>query len=139
MEISRKKLLISAGLIGILGILITVFSVYHSQHMGHSYLQYPLFLYGATILALIIGGFIVYLFEEKINKLQLNKLLKILPRDERKVIQLLIERNEVEQRKLGTLTELNTVKISRVVSTLEQRGIIEKKKQGYTNLIILKL
>jgi uncharacterized membrane protein len=139
MEISKKKLLISAGLIGLLGILITVFSVYHSQHMGHSYLQYPMFLYGTTILSLIIGGFIVYLFEEKINKLQLNKLLKILPRGERKVIQLLIERNEVEQRKLGTLTELNTVKISRIISTLEQRGIIEKKKQGYTNLIILKL
>jgi uncharacterized membrane protein len=55
------------------------------------------------------------------------------------VIQLLIERNEIEQKRLATLTELNTVKISRVISTLEQRGIIEKKKQGYTNLIILKL
>ena len=139
MEISKNKLLISAILIVLLGILITVFSVYHSQHMGHSYLQYPMFLYGATILSLVIGGFIVYLFEEKINKLQLNKLLKILPRDERKVLQILIERKEIEQRKLGTLTELNTVKISRVISTLEQRGIVEKKKQGYTNLIILKL
>jgi len=139
MEISKNKLLISAGLIGLLAVLITVFSVYHSQHMGQSYLQYPVFLYGTTILSLIIGGFIVYLFEEKINKLQLHKLLKILPRDERKVIQLLIERNEIEQRKLGTLTELNTVKISRVISLLEQRGVIEKKKQGYTNLIILRL
>ncbi|MBT3690629.1 hypothetical protein HN592_04980 [Candidatus Woesearchaeota archaeon] len=139
MEISKNKLLISAGLIGLLGVLITVFSVYHAQHLGKAYFQFPLFLYGATIIALIVGGFIVYLFEEKINKLQLNKLLKILPKDERKVIQLLIERNEIEQKRLATLTELNTVKISRVISTLEQRGIIEKKKQGYTNLIILKL
>ena len=139
MEISRNKLFISAGLIALLGVLITVFSVYHSQHMGQSYLQYPMFLYGTTILSLIIGGFIVYLFEEKINRLQLNKLLKILPKEERKIIQILMDRNEIEQRKLGTLTELNTVKISRVLSTLEQRGIIEKKKQGYTNLIILKL
>ena len=66
-------------------------------------------------------------------------IVEILPKDERKVIQLLIERNEIEQKRLATLTELNTVKISRVISTLEQRGIIEKKKQGYTNLIILKL
>jgi len=139
MEISRKKLLISAGLVVILGTLITVFSVYHSQHMGHPYLQYAVFLYGTAILSFIIGGFIVYLFEEKVNKLQLNKLLKILPKDERKVLEVLTERNEVEQRKLGTLTELSTVKISRVISNLEQRGIIEKKKQGYTNLIILKL
>ena len=139
MEISGNKLLISVALIGLLGVLITVFSVYHSQHMGHSYLQYPMFLYGTTIISLILGGFIVYLFEQKISKLQLNKLLKILPQDERKVIKLLVERNEVEQRKLGTLAELSTVKVSRVISTLEQKGIIEKKKQGYTNLIILKL
>ena len=139
MEISKDKLLISAGLLAILGILITVFSVYHSKHMGHSYLQYPAFLYGAALLSLIVGGFIVYLFEEKINKSQLDKLLKILPKDERKVLQLLIKRNEVEQRKLGTLTELSTVKVSRVISTLEQKGVIEKKKKGYTNLIILKL
>ena len=75
MEISKNKLLISAALVGMLGVLITVFSVYHSQHMGHSYLQYPLFLYGVAILSLIVGGLIVYLFENKINKLQLNKLL----------------------------------------------------------------
>ena len=139
MEISKNKILITGGLIGLLGILITVFSVYHSEHMGHSYLQYPMFLYGTTILSLITGGFIVYLFEEKINNSQLNKLLNILPKDERKVIKLLIERKEIEQRKLATLTELTTVKISRVISTLEQRGLIEKKKQGYTNLIVLKL
>lgn len=139
MEISKNKLLISASLIGLLGVLITVFSVYHTEHMGHLYLQYPLFLYGTTVLSLVVGGSVVYLFEEKVNMLQLNKLLKILPRDERKVLQLLIERNEIEQRKLGTLTELNAVKISRVISALEQRAVIEKKKQGYTNLIILKL
>ena len=139
MEISRNKLLISVALLGLLGILITAFSIYHTKHMGGSYLQYPLFLYGTSLLSLIVGGVIVYLFEEKINKAQLNKLLKILPRDERKVLDLLIKRHEVEQRKLGTLAELSTVKVSRVISTLEQRGIIEKKKHGYTNLIILKL
>jgi len=139
MEISKNKVFISGSLIGFLAILITIFSVYHSQHMGHSYLQYPMFLYGTMILSLVIGGFIMYLFEDKINKLQLNKLLSILPRDERKVLNILFERKEVEQRKLGTLTELNTVKISRIISILEQRGMIEKKKQGYTNLILLKL
>lgn len=139
MEISKKKILISAGLLGLLGFLITVFSVDHAKHMSNTYLQYPLFLYGTTIIALVVGGFVVYLFEEKINKLQLNKILKILPNDEKKVLQLLVERKEIEQRKLGTLSGLSTVKISRVISTLERRRIIEKKKQGYTNLIILKL
>ncbi|MBT4208174.1 MarR family transcriptional regulator [Candidatus Woesearchaeota archaeon] len=139
MEISRNKILISSGLVGLLTIMITVFSIYHTQHLGKAYLQYPLFLYGTTIISLAIGGFIVYLFEEKINKLQLSKLLAILPNDERKVLKILFDRKEIEQKKLTTLAELSTVKISRVISTLEQRGIIEKKKHGYTNLIVLKL
>ncbi|RMF06595.1 hypothetical protein D6764_01890 [Candidatus Woesearchaeota archaeon] len=139
MELSGKKLAVSASMIFLLGALITIFSVYHSLHMGHSYLQYPLFLYGTTILSLITGGIIVYLFEEKINTLQLEKLLSVLPADERKVVKLLLERKEIEQKKLATLAGLSTVKTSRIISLLEQRGIVEKKKQGYTNLIILRL
>ncbi len=139
MQITKNKVLISAGLVLLLGILITVFSMYHTKHMGNTFFQYPLFLYGTTILSLAIGGYIVYLFEEKINKVQIGKLLSILPHDERKVMRLLLERKEIEQKKLGTLSELSPVKISRVSSILEQRGVIEKKKHGYTNLIVLKI
>ena len=139
MEISKNRLLISAGLVGILGILITVFSVYHTQHMGIGYFQYPLFLYGTSIISLALGAFIMYLLENKLNILQLNKLLSILPADERKVMRILIERKEIEQKRLASLSELSRVKLSRVVSVLESRGVIEKKKHGYTNLIILKI
>ena len=139
MEISKNKLLISAGLVVILGVLITIFSVYHAQHMGIGYFQYPLFLYGTSILSLAIGIFIMYLLEEKVNKAQIKKLLSILPADEGKVMRILIERKEIEQRKLATLSELSTVKMSRVISVLGQRGVIEKKKHGYTNLIILRI
>ena len=139
MEISSNKLIISAGLVGLLGVLITIFSVYHAQHMGIGSFQYPLFLYGTTILSLAIGAFIMYLFENKLNKLQLNRMLSVLPKDERNVMKILIERGEIEQKKLATLSELSTVKMSRVISVLEQRRIIEKKKHGYTNLIILRI
>lgn len=139
MEIKKQRLFVTVGLVGLLGAIITVFSVYHAVHMGNSLWQYPLFLYGTTIASLALGGFIVYLFEEKINTMELEKLLSILPANERKVLKLLIERKEVEQNKLGTLSGLSRVKISRIVSVLERRGVVEKKKQGYTNLVILKL
>ncbi|RMD66976.1 hypothetical protein D6817_02840 [Candidatus Pacearchaeota archaeon] len=139
MEISKNKLLIAGGMVALLGVIITTFSVYHASHMHGLYFQYPAFLYGTAILSLVVGGLIVYLFEEKINKQQLKKILKILPKDERKVMQVLIERNEIEQNKLQTFTELSKVKVSRVVANLEQRGIVEKKKHGYTNLIILRI
>ncbi len=135
---NNKKLLTSAGLLLLLGILITVFSIYHTSHMGTTAIQYPLFLYGTTILSLIIGGYIVYLFQEKINTSQVDKLLSILPTNEKKVMKILLERKEIEQKRLGTLSGLNPVKMSRVSSILQERGVIEKKKQGYTNLIVLK-
>mgnify|MGYP004001962971 FL=1 len=139
MQITKNKILISAGMILLLAILITTFSMYHTKHLGSTFFQYPLFLYGTTILSLAIGGYIVYLFEDKISKVQIGKLLSILPPDERRVMKLLLERKEIEQNKLGTLAELSPVKISRAISILEQRGIIEKKKHGYTNLIVLKI
>ncbi len=139
MEIKRDRLLISSVLVGLLGVLITVFSIYHAVHMGDSLWQYPLFLYGTTILSLAVGGLVTYLFEERINNSQLEKLLSVLPPAERVVMKLLIERREVEQKRLGTLSGLSRVKVSRVISVFEQRGVIEKKKQGYTNLIILRL
>ncbi len=139
MELSKKKIVIPSVLIGLLFVLITVFSMYHVHHLGKAYFQFPLFLYGATILSLAVGGFVVYIFEKEINASQVIKVLSVLPPDERKVLKILFDRKEIEQNKLGTLSDLSSVKMSRVISTLEQRGIIEKKKQGYTNLIILKL
>ncbi len=133
-----KKLLISGGLILGLGVLITGFSLYHLEHMGGSII-YPLFLYGTTLLALGVGGFVVYLFSDRLDERRVAKLLAVLPTDERKVLRVLMERKEVEQKLLATLTQLSAVKTSRVLTTLESRGVVEKRKHGYTNLVTLRL
>ncbi len=139
MEIKKERLLVTIVLVGILGVLITIFSLYHAAHMGNSMWEYPFFLYGTSVLSLAIGGFVVYLLEEKVSTFQLEKLLSVLPAGEAKVLKLLIERKEVDQNRLVTLSGLSRVKVSRIVSVLEQRKIVEKKKQGYTNLVILKI
>ena len=139
MEISSKRLLISAVLVVALGATITIFSIYHTLHMGSAFLQYPLFLYGTAILSFLFGGSIVYLFEGRVNKLQLDRLLSVLPSDERIIMKILVERNEIEQSKLVTLSRMNKVRVSRILLRLEQRKIIVKKKHGYTNMILLKI
>ena len=139
MDIPRKRVVLVAGLLFLLALLITIFSSYHAKHMGAASLQYPLFLYGTMILSLVIGGFSVYLFETRIDTAHVEKFLKLLPGDERVVMRVLFSRKEVEQRKLVPLTGLTTVRVSRVLAHLEQRGVVEKRKQGYTNLVILKL
>ncbi len=133
-----KRLLISLALVVCLGALITAFSLYHMRHMGGSY-QYPLFLYGTALLALAVGGMLVYLFEEKVDARKVDKLLAILPSDERKVLRLLLARKELDQKRLATLAGLSAVKTSRVLSTLAARGVVDKKKHGYTNLVTLRL
>jgi len=139
MEVSRGKLVVTGSLIIALGAVITSFSIYHAVHLGKSYPQYPLFLYGTALLGIAVGGYSVFLLQNKISEHHLNKLLSMLPADERKVIACLMDRKEIEQNRLATLTGLSNVKISRILHTLSARGIIEKKKQGYTNLIISKV
>lgn len=138
LEINKKKF-VPVILIIILLILITVFSVYHTQHLGKAYLQYPLFLYGTNILSLLIGGYVVYIYGSRLDNGKFKRLISVLPVDERKVFKLIMGRKEIEQSKIGSLTGLSTVKVSRIIRDFETKGVVEKKKHGYTNLIVLKI
>lgn len=139
MDTTPKKLALSAGLIIALGIIITAFSTYHAKHMQAHSVAYPLFLYGTALVSLAIGGLVVYLLGDRITRKQLEGLTAVLPPDERKVMRLLIERKEIEQKRLVALSGLSAVKTSRVLSTLEGRGVVERKRLGTTNLVTCKL
>ncbi len=133
------KLNIFAGfLFLILAALITWFSVYHSTHMSGGNFTYPAFLYSIAITALVLGGVITYLFEERIEDKKVESLMAMLPVSERKIMKVLVNKGEIEQKKLVSLTGMSRVKVSRTLSKLEDRGIIDKKKHGYTNLIIFR-
>ena len=74
----------------------------------------------------------------KINKIQLERVLKILPREERVVVKILLDNDgSVEQNKLVVLSGFNKVQISRILHKLDQRGVVEKKHMGNTNLVVL--
>ena len=64
-------------------------------------------------------------------------LLKILPEDERTIVRVLLKEKKIEQMYLVAESGLSKVKVSRLISKLEQRGIVEKKPLGNTNLIKL--
>ena len=133
-EVSEKKLYVAIATVFLLGVLLAVANAHHVTTMG---MRFPMFVYGISFASLAAGGFIALLFQWKINKIQLNKILKMLPEEDRRILSELIRKNEIEQSKLVLLTGLSKVKVSRTVSKLEQRGIIKKKSFGNTNLIIL--
>jgi len=136
-EVPISRLLISFGLIFILGILFAVFNGYYTEETGSSF---SWIVYGISFISLVIGAVIILLFQWKINEIKLKSILNILPADEKAIFTILIENNNsIEQNKLVALSGYNKVKISRILTKYEQKGIISKKGIGNTNMIILKL
>lgn len=134
-----KRLLLLTGLIILLSSLVTVFSIYHAQHRGGFYLRYPLFLYSTAVISIALGAVIVLFFKERLEKHKIENILEVLPSNEKKIMKVLIDREEIEQKKLVTLSELSRVKVSRVLSRLEEREVISKRTHGHTNLITLEI
>ena len=136
MEITNKKLIIAVGLLFALGVNLAWSNAYCAVSMGHMFA--PL-LYGIALIALATGGAITLLFQWKVDRIQLEKVISILPNDEKKVLKIIIDKKSISQTELKYLSELSKVKVSRIVSKLEQRNIIEKKPYGNTNLITRKI
>jgi uncharacterized membrane protein len=121
----------------LLGVLFSIVNGYYATEEGSSL---PLIVYGISFVSIVIGGGIVVLFQTKINKVQLVRVLKILPEGERKVISLLLESNgSLEQNRLVALSGVNKVKVSRILSELEGRGVVVRVNLGNTKLVSLKV
>ena len=93
---------------------------------------------------LFTGSFIYYfmnrdsLKKNKVVKKSFNKFFNFLEKDERKILEFVLKNsNEVHQSVISKELNLDKVRVSRVINTLESKGIIIKKKKGMTNLIIL--
>ena len=72
---------------------------------------------------------------EKEKKEKLNNLIG----DEKKIMEVLLrEEGSVYQSDLIKETHLTKVKVSRVLDKLEGKGLIERKRRGMTNIIVLK-
>ncbi len=135
MEVSPKKLILALALVFILGILFAFVNGLYTQKEGSAL---PLIVYAVSAVSLILGGALVIMFQWKISKMQIQKVVKILPADERILVTVLLENNNaIEQNKLVALSGLNKVKVSRLIKELELRGVIKKSNLGNTNLIVL--
>lgn len=64
------------------------------------------YLYGIALIALTTGGAVVLLFQWKVDKIQFEKVISILPEDERRVLKIIIEKKSIFQTELKHLSEL---------------------------------
>ena len=137
MDIDNKRLIIGMSFIFVLGIMFAIVNGFYTSSTNE---QLPLIVYGISFLSIIIGAFIVVLFQWKMNKIQLEKVLKILPSEERVIVKVLLDNDDsIEQNKLVVLSGFTKVKVSRIVKKLVEREVVEKKFMGNTNLVLLKI
>lgn len=137
MELDTKRLVIGMSLVFVLGILFAIVNGFYTSSTNQ---QLPLIVYGISFLSILIGAFIVVMFQWKINKIQLDRVLKILPKEERTVVKILLDNNgSIEQNKLVVLSGFTKVQISRIVQKLVARDVVEKRNLGNTNLVMLKI
>ena len=93
---------------------------------------------------IFIGSLIYYLLslnniKEK-GHLQegFQKILLFLEKEEKRIIEEILNNSgEIYQSKLCSSLKLDKVKCSRIISKLEKKEIIHRKKEGMTNIIIL--
>jgi uncharacterized membrane protein len=75
----------------------------------------------------------------KPKKKDYSKVLDDLDEDGKKVLNAIIaEDGTIFQSQLVERTELNKVKMTRILDRLEGKGLIERKRRGMTNVVILK-
>lgn len=76
---------------------------------------------------------------KKITKENYQKIMANLEDDEKRVLEKIIEaEGTIFQSDLVDKTELTKVKVTRILDKLEGKGLIERKRRGMTNVVILK-
>lgn len=90
-----------------------------------------------TVVALLIMA-IVGIFYYKNKQGKLTTVISVLKGDEKKVIDVIrAHGNSCKQRDIVRETDFSKAKISRIITLLEERGIVQKDRKGRTNKVFL--
>lgn len=107
----------------------------------------PIEVYVGVVVVLIlisIGSFLILKTKqiEAMNmedKEKIEKIIKTLKGDERKVYETIAESGgALFQAEVVEKTGFNKVKVSRTMDKLEGKGLIERRRRGMTNLVLIK-
>lgn len=101
---------------------------------------------GVTVVLILIsiGSFLILKTKQAEmigldNKEKIKKITKTLKVDEKKVFETIIESDgAVFQSELVEKTGFSKVRVTRILDKLEGKGIIERRRRGMTNIVILK-
>ena len=122
------------------------YSLLHSGNFCSCTEQIPIIIVIVASSGLFVGSFTYYFLIDRIvrkgrAKRELEKalmpFLKLLNRDEEKVVRLLLQNNKMSQTSIAKLAGLSRVKTTRVLQKLEDKEIIQRTRFGKTNTVKL--
>jgi len=108
---------------------------------------------GLMIFILIIGIYLIFFGQERVEIIRkirekvkvsekrkdYSKITKTLDSEEKKLINILLEsQGAIFQSELVEKSGFDKVKVSRILDRLEGKQLIERKRRGMTNIVILK-
>ena len=109
---------------------------------------------GITVFIMALGLYLILFGREKrtvnrvvkpqikfneLRKENFEDVLKKLDKDEKKVFESVIDENgSIFQSGIVEKTGLSKVKVTRILDRLEGKGLIERKRRGMTNIVVLK-
>ncbi len=105
---------------------------------------------GIMVVVILVGLFLVFSKEQpappteraeakETDRQNYEDILKTLKDDEKKVLEKVIEeKGAIFQSELVEKTGLTKVKVTRLLDILEGKGLVERKRRGMTNIVILK-
>lgn len=104
--------------------------------------------YSLIGLLVIVGLFVTFWGKEKLHKNNITphwsleekkKMLEKLDEEEKKVVGLIAEKEgSMYQSDVMKELDMSKVKVTRILDRLEGKGILERKRRGMTNIVILK-
>lgn len=130
-------------------VFITSFTVFYTEENFSSACgcKLPIWVIIISIssFGLFIGSLIYYLlnrdihYERKNTKNIQEALFSLLEDEEKDIMKLIIKNSgKIYQSKIAKELNLDKVKVSRIISSLEKKNVLEREKIGMTNMISLK-
>ena len=94
-------------------------------------------LLGATGLFLVITGGKSEKISIQVSE-KIKTIIKNLEPDEQKIFSMVKDNGAIFQSELVEKSSINKVKVTRILDKLEGRGLVERKRRGMTNVVMLK-
>jgi uncharacterized membrane protein len=116
------------------------FQVYYQSLEVERKEGYSIYVFLAVVVLVLIAAVIGFR-RSKISKRMVKPekvVLKVLDKYERNIFEVVKKSGSIKQGKIVELTGLSKAKVSRVVRSLEERGLLKTERRGRTKIVKLK-